>query len=259
MGSGKKNHTASKGRLRFPHAAYATCNPGWHVNQRRLQSYNTARRRPLTEAEAQRARQLHAEGNTYPQIGELMGISRHVMARALRAMGCKRPLKLPEAQRLKLSIANKAYMANDPRWPAHRQKLTAAQIARRFTLSDEEIRQVIAMRERGLNLAYIQDKLCVCYKVIIRELKARGLSPKRWHANRLALCEEEIKQVVALRKSGRTFDYIAEEVCVCRAVIRRELKARGIPTAHIRRLRAKRGKGFWALFGDDPEPAKVAL
>jgi IS30 family transposase len=151
-----------------------------------------------------------------------------------------------------MSSGKKNYVANDPRWSAHRQKMAAAQIAKRPTLSDEEISQVIAMRERGWSLTYIQKKLWVRYEVIIRELKARGLSPKRWHANRLTLCEEEIKQIVALRKKGRTFDYIAEEICVCREVIRRELKARGIPTAHIRRRRAKRGKGFWALFGDDP-------
>jgi hypothetical protein len=44
----------------------------------------------------------------------------------------------------------------------------------------------------------------------------------------------------ALRRSGRTFSYIAEEIGVCRDVIGRELRARGIATGerpiHQRRL-----------------------
>jgi hypothetical protein len=200
MNSGKKNHKASKPR--FSHAAYATCNPGWHAHLRRLQSYNTARRRTLTEAEAQRARQLHAEGNTCRQIGELMGISIYVLGPALREMGCRRPLKMPEAHRRKISAALKAYVANDPRWADHKKKLAK----QRFTLSDEEIRQVVAMRKRGWTFTYIQEELCVCYEVITREMKARGIS-----------------------------------------------------TARGKWQRAKRGKGFWGRFGDDPDPAKVAL
>jgi hypothetical protein len=33
---------------------------------------------------------------------------------------------------------------------------------------------------------------------------------------------------------GRTFSYIAEEIGVCRDVIGRELRARGIDTGHIK-------------------------
>ena len=38
-------------------------------------------------------------------------------------------------QRVKLSIAQRAYVANDPRWPDHRRKLAAAQEAQRIANS----------------------------------------------------------------------------------------------------------------------------
>jgi hypothetical protein len=123
-----------------------------------------------------------------------------------RRSKCRRPPKMPDAQRRKLSIAHRAYMANDPRWPAHRQKLVDAAFAKRFTLSDEEIRQVVAMRKRGWSFSYIQEELCVCYEVIVREMNARGIS-----------------------------------------------------TARGKRQRARKGKGFWGRFGDDPNPATVKL
>jgi len=37
-------------------------------------------------------------------------------------------------QRARLSLAQKAYVANDPRWAEHRRKLAAAQEAKRMTL-----------------------------------------------------------------------------------------------------------------------------
>ena len=42
---------------------------------------------------------------------------------------------MSEEQRQKLSEAQKAYVASDPRWLEHRQKLAAAQIVRRMTLT----------------------------------------------------------------------------------------------------------------------------
>ena len=99
-------------------------------------------------------------------------------------------------QRVKLSVAQRAYVAHDPRWPEHRRKLAAAQEAKRMTLFDNEV-----------------------------------------------------AAIVALRRKGRTFSYIAEEIGVCRDVIGRELRARGIDTSPIKAdRRARRGRGFWRCF-----------
>ena len=101
-----------------------------------------------------------------------------------------------QEQRQKLSAAQKAYVANDPRWPEHRRKLAAAQEAKRMTLM-----------------------------------------------------ENEVALIVKMRKTGRTFDYIAEEIGVCRDVIGRELTALGISTAPVKAdRRARRGRGFWRCF-----------
>ena len=99
-------------------------------------------------------------------------------------------------QRTKLSLAQRAYVANDPRWAEHRRKLAEAQLAKRMTLFDNEV-----------------------------------------------------AAIVALRRKGRTFSYIAEEIGVCREVIGRELRAQGIATGHIKAdRRARRGRGFWRCF-----------
>jgi len=105
---------------------------------------------------------------------------------------------MSQAQRDKLSVAQRAYVAHDPRWPEHRRKLAAAQEAKRMTLFDNEV-----------------------------------------------------AAIVALRRKGRTFDYIAEEIGVCREVISRELRALGVDTSHVRAdRRARRGRGFWRCFDD---------
>ena len=99
-------------------------------------------------------------------------------------------------QRAKLSLAQRAYVAQDPRWSEHRRKLAAAQEAKRMTLFDNEV-----------------------------------------------------AAIVALRRKGRTFSYIAEEIGVCREVIGRELRALGIATGPIKAdRRARRGQGFWRCF-----------
>ena len=46
----------------------------------------------------------------------------------------RKPPPTSAEQRAKLSVAQKAYVANDPRWAEHRRKLAAAQEARRMTL-----------------------------------------------------------------------------------------------------------------------------
>ncbi|HME09916.1 MAG TPA: hypothetical protein VKG25_22850 [Bryobacteraceae bacterium] len=52
-----------------------------------------------------------------------------------------------------------------------------------------------------------------------------------------------------MRKKGRTFSYIAEEIGIGRDVIRRELRAHGISTAPVKAdRRARQGRGFWRCF-----------
>jgi hypothetical protein len=83
---------------------------------------------------------------------------------------------ISEQQRQKRAEAQKAYVANDPRWTAHRQKLADAQIARRMTLSPEELAMVLEMRSKGRTFSYIQEEIGVCHDVIRRELVERGYS-----------------------------------------------------------------------------------
>ena len=52
-------------------------------------------------------------------------------------------------QRTRLSAAQLAYIANDPRWAAHRQRLADAQIARRMPLFPNEIEVVVTMRKKA--------------------------------------------------------------------------------------------------------------
>ena len=67
-------------------------------------------------------------------------------------------------------------------------------------------------------------------------------------AKRMTLMADEMKVVIEMRKKGRTFSYIQEEIGVCHDVIRRELQAAGVPTQRLRRRRARRGKGHWRSF-----------
>ena len=83
---------------------------------------------------------------------------------------------MSEAQRRKLSEAQRAYIASDPRWAEHRQKLADAQIARRMNLTPEELEAVLAMRAKGRTFSYIQEEIGVCHDVIRRELAERGYS-----------------------------------------------------------------------------------
>ncbi len=83
---------------------------------------------------------------------------------------------MSEDQRRKLSEAQRAYVASDPRWVQHRQKLAAAQVARRMTLSPDEFEAVLRMRAKGRSFSYIQEEIGVCHDVIRRELAERGHS-----------------------------------------------------------------------------------
>lgn len=99
------------------------------------------------------------------------------------------PSRRPPAsqeQRQKLSAAQRAYVASDPRWAAHRQKLADAQIARRMTLTPEEFDMVVKMRARGRTFSYIEAEIGVCHDVIRRELAERGYSTARIRKDRRA-------------------------------------------------------------------------
>ena len=58
-------------------------------------------------------------------------------------------------QRAKLSLAQRAYVTQDPRWPEHRRKLAAAQLAKRMTLFDNEVAAIVALRRKGRTFSYI--------------------------------------------------------------------------------------------------------
>ncbi len=96
-----------------------------------------------------------------------------------RAGGVRPPSPISPEQRVKLSAAQRAYVANDPRWAKHRQKLADAQTARRMTLTPEEVAMVLAMRAKGRTFSYIQEEIGVCHDVIRRELAGLGYSTAR--------------------------------------------------------------------------------
>ena len=81
-----------------------------------------------------------------------------------------------QEQRQKLSAAQKAYVATDPRWAAHRQKLAEAQVARRMSLTQDEFDLVLKMRAKGRTFSYIEAEIGVCHDLIRRELAERGYS-----------------------------------------------------------------------------------
>jgi hypothetical protein len=93
---------------------------------------------------------------------------------------------ISEAQRQKISAAQKAYVATDPRWAAHRQKLADAQIAYRMTLTSEEFEMVVKMRAKGRTFSYIEAEIGVCHDVIRRALAERGYSTSRIREERRA-------------------------------------------------------------------------
>jgi hypothetical protein len=97
----------------------------------------------------------------------------------------KRPPTSAE-QRVKLSVAQRAYVAHDPRWSEHRRKLAAAQEAKRMTLFDNEVAAIVALRRKGRTFSYIAEEIGVCRDVIGRELRARGIDTSPIKADRRA-------------------------------------------------------------------------
>jgi hypothetical protein len=142
---------------------------------------------------------------------------------------------MSEAQRQKLSEAQRRYISSDPRWAAHRAKLAQAQ-------QDPDRKA----KHSEAQLAYMaQDQRWPNHQA-------------RWRAaavavTKLTLLPEEIEKAVELRRKGRNFEYIAGELCISDRIIRKEFRALGIPTGRVhRRQAAMRGKGHWRSF-DSPD------
>ena len=159
----------------------------------------------------------------------------------------RRPMSA--GQRTKLSATQKAYVASDPRWPAHRQRLVDRNAAKRRTLFPDEIAAVLTMQKQRRTFAYICGKIGIGDRVLRRELRAHGVPAAPSAGKRMTLLPGEITAIMAMRKKGRTFSYIAEEIGIHDRVLRREFRANGFSTARIRPdCRAKPGTGPWRSF-----------
>jgi hypothetical protein len=181
------------------------------------------RRWRLSADEGQEIIAMREQGKSWNTIACETGIESHAIVRELKALG-----------------------------------LPTTPFSQRMTLSDDEIELVMAMRAQGRIISYVAAEMGVSWYVISRELKARGLSSRR--ATCMPLSDGVIELVVAMRAQGRLASYVAAEMGISWKVISHELKARGLSTARATaRQRAKRMPGFWGLFGDDPNPAKVDL
>lgn len=119
-----------------------------------------------------------------------------------------------------------------------------------MTLFENEVGAIIDMRKQGQAFSCIAKRIGICREVIKRELTALGHSTERIKTDRrMKLFENEVTAIVEMRKKGRTFEYIAEEIGVCRNVIKRELLSLGHSVERITPdRRARRGKGFWRSF-----------
>ena len=172
---------------------------------------------------------------------------------------------MSDDQRAKLAEAQRAYMANDPRWQEHRRKLAAANEAHRRTLSPEEVQTIVGLRQQGYSYKRIADQVGIGKDAIRREMKALDISTARVPATtkprarkpagpsprRMTLFENEVKLFIELRRKGRTISYISQEIGVCETVLVRELRARNISTAAIKPdRRSRRGTGHWRSFED---------
>jgi hypothetical protein len=138
---------------------------------------------------------------------------------------------MSEAQKEKLRRAQLNYIQLDPRWGAHRAKLAAAQ-------QDPDQRT----RLSAAQLSYMaSDPRWPAHRERMQEAALE--------ATKLTLLPEEIVSAIELRRKGRNFEYIGEELRVSDKVIRREFRAQGISTARIKPdRRARPGKGHWRCF-----------
>jgi len=137
----------------------------------------------------------------------------------------RRPMSAEK--RAKLSATQKAYIASDPRWPAHRQKLV--DMAKRRTLLPHEIAAFQAMQRQGWTFKHIARQIRINDGVLRRELRAKDV-PTTPGGRRMTLLPGEVTAILAMRKKGRTFSYIAEEIGIHDRVLRREFRANGFST-----------------------------
>jgi hypothetical protein len=149
---------------------------------------------------------------------------------------------MSEAQRQKLSEAQRRYISSDPRWAAHRAKLAQAQ-------QDPDRKA----KHSEAQLAYMaQDPRWSDHQASWRAAAVE--------VTKLTLLPEEIKKAVELRRKGRTFEYIGEELCVSDRIIRREFRALDLPTGRVpRRSKAKRGKEHWRSFDPPDAPSPIPV
>lgn len=120
----------------------------------------------------------------------------------------------------------------------------------RMTLFPEDIEMILAMRAEGRSWETISRIGGITLDVVRRELKAAGLYDGGKAARRpITLASNEIETILALRSKGRNELYISEEIGISREVIRREMRALGLPWRRTTsKRRVQRGKGFWRSF-----------
>ncbi len=119
---------------------------------------------------------------------------------------------------------------------SQRQTTQPTQRGARRTISEEQ-----RVKLRAAQLAYVANDP--------RWAEHRRKLAAAQEARRMTLFDNEVEAIVEMRKKGRTFSYISEEIGVCRDVITRELAALGHSTEGAKTdRRARRGKGFWRSF-----------
>ncbi len=112
----------------------------------------------------------------------------------------------------------------------------ASKQGERRTISEEQ-----RVKLRAAQLAYVANDP--------RWAEHRRKLAAAQEARRMTLFDNEVAAIVEMRKKGRTFNYISEEIGVCRDVITRELAALGHSIEGVKSdRRAHRGKGFWRSF-----------
>ncbi len=90
----------------------------------------------------------------------------------------------------------------------------ASKQGERRTISEEQ-----RVKLRAAQLAYVANDP--------RWAEHRRKLAAAQEARRMTLFDNEVTAIVEMRKKGRTFSYISEEIGVCRDVITRELAALG--------------------------------
>jgi hypothetical protein len=83
------------------------------------------------------------------------------------------------------------------------------------------------MQKQGRTFASICRIVGIGDRVLRRELRAHDISTAPPVGKRMMLLPSEITAILAMRKKGRTFSYIAEEIGIPDRVLRREFRSAG--------------------------------